>query len=142
MATTTFLGNATCNITQGVTTYDVTDQLSSAVLTVGNDALETTAFSTSNPTGRTYTAGLQQGELTLTLYLSYGSGEVEAALAACVGKTSTIVISPSGTTESPSNPEYTIEGFLESFSPLNSSIGELSTVDAVFTVSSWTRDIT
>jgi hypothetical protein len=142
MATTTFLGNATCNITQGVTTYDVTDQLSSAVLTVGNDALETTAFSTSNPTGRSYTAGLQQGELTLTLYLSYGTNEVEAALAACVGKTSTIVISPSGTTESASNPEYTIEGFLESFSPLNSSIGELSTVDAVFTVSSWTRDIT
>jgi hypothetical protein len=142
MATTTFLGNATCNITQGVTTYDVTDQLSSAVLTVGNDALETTAFSTSNPTGRSYTAGLQQGELTLTLYLSYGTNEVEAALAACVGKTSTIVISPSGTTESASNPEYTIEGFLESHTPINSSIGELSTVDAVFTVSSWTRDIT
>ena len=142
MATTTFLGNATCNITQGATTYDVTDQLSSAVLSVGQDALETTAFSTSNPTGRTYVGGLQQGELTLTLYLSYGTSEVEAALAACVGKTSTIVISPSGTTESASNPEYTIEGFLESFTPVNSSIGELATVDAVFQVSSWTRDIT
>lgn len=142
MATTTFLSNATVNITQGVTTWDVSDQLSSAVLSVGNESLENTAFSSSgSPTGRTYVGGLQTGELTLTLYLSYGSSEVEEALAACVGKTSTIVISPSGTTESASNPEYTIEGYLETFTPINSNIGELATVDVTFQVESWARDI-
>lgn len=142
MATTTFLSNATCNITQGATTYDVTDQLSSATLTIGYDQLETTAFSTSSPTGHTWTSGLQTGELTLTLYMSYGASEVEAMLAACVGKTSTIVISPSGTTESASNPEYTIEGYLESAPVINSTIGELATADVTFQVSTWARDIT
>ena len=35
MATTTFLSNATVNITQGATNYDVSDQCTAATLTVG-----------------------------------------------------------------------------------------------------------
>jgi hypothetical protein len=76
----------------------------------------------------------------MTLYLSYGASEVEEALAACVGKTSTLVISPSGTTESASNPEYTITAFLEGFTPINSAIGELATVETTWQISSWARD--
>lgn len=144
MATTTFLSNATVNITQGATTYDLSDQASTVSLTIGNEPLETTAFTSSgSPTGRTYTAGLQSVEVGLTLYLSYGSSEVEDALAACVGKSSTLVISPSGTTESATNPEYTITGaYLESFTPINSNIGELATVEVTFTGGTWSRDNT
>lgn len=143
MATTTFLSNATVNLTQGATTYDLSDQCSSVTLTIGNDALESTAFTSSgSPTGRSFVAGLQSVEVTLEMYLSYGSSEVEDALAACVGKSSTLVISPSGTTESASNPEYTIQGcFLESFTPINSSISELATVSVSFSGGTWTRDI-
>lgn len=143
MATTTFLSNATCNITQGATTWDVSDQLSSLTLTVGNEALETTSFTSSgSPVGRSYAPGLQMGEVAMTLYLSYGASEIEEMLAACVGKTSTLVISPSGTTESASNPEYTITAFLESHTPINSSIGELATVELTWSLSSWARDNT
>lgn len=148
MSTTTFLSNATVNITQGATTYDVSDQCSSVTLSVGNDALETTAFSSSGaPGGRSFVAGLQQVEVTLEMYLSYGATaapntEVETILAACVGKSSTLVISPSGVTESASNPEYTITGaYLESVTPINSTIGELATVSVVFTGGTFARDI-
>lgn len=143
MATTTFLSNATVNLTQGATTYDLSDQCSSVTLTIGNDALESTAFTSSgSPTGRSFVAGLQSVEVTLEMYLSYGSSEVEDALAACVGKSSTLVISPSGTTESATNPEYTITGaFLESFTPINSNMGELATVSVSFSGGSWARDI-
>lgn len=144
MATTTFLSNATVNLTQGMTSYDLSDQCSSVTLTVGNDALETTAFSSSGaPTGRSYVAGLQQVEVSLEMFLSYGSSEVEDALAACVGKSSTLVISPSGTTESATNPEYTITGaYLESFTPIASTIGELATLTVTFTGGTFARDIT
>lgn len=143
MATTTFLSNATVNLTQGATTYDLSDQCSSVTLTVGNDALETTAFSSSgSPSGRSYVAGLQQVEVSLEMYLSYGSQEVEDALAACVGKSSTLVISPSGTTESATNPEYTITGaYLESFTPISSTIGELATLTVTFTGGTFARDV-
>ena len=149
MATQTFLSNCTLNITQGATTWDVSDQCSNVTLTVGNEPLESTAFTSSgSPTGRTYVAGLQSVEVSMTMYLSYGSTaapdtETEAVLAACVGKSSTLVISPSGTTESAANPEYTITGaYLESFTPINSAIGELATVEVTFTGGTFARDIT
>lgn len=149
MATQTFLSNATVNITQGATTYDVSDNCNAVTLTIGNEPLESTAFSSSgSPAGRTYVAGLQSVEVSMTLFLSYGStaapdADIETVLAACVGKSSTLVISPSGTTESPSNPEYTIVGaYLESFTPINSTVGELATVEVTFTGGTWARDIT
>jgi hypothetical protein len=139
VATTTFLSNATVNLTQGATTYDLSDQVQSVTLTVGNDALEATAM---GDTGRKFVAGLQSVEVTMTLYLSYGSSEVEDALQNCVGKSSTLVISPSGTTESATNPEYTItNAYLENHTPINSTFGELATVDVTFTGGTFARDI-
>jgi hypothetical protein len=145
MATTTFLSNATINITQGATTYDLSDQANQVTLTVGQTALESTAF---GDTGVRMVGGLQSVECTIEFFLSYGgsgaTSEVETALAAMVGLgTTTLVISPSGTTESASNPEYTITNtMLENFTPINSTVGELATVTATFTGGTWARDIT
>lgn len=141
MATTTFLSNATVNITQGATSYDVSDQCTALTLTIGQDELETTAF---GDTGHKYVGGLQSVEVTMTLFLSYGTGEIEPLLAAAVGQgTTTLVISPSGTTESASNPEYTITNAMLANAPvINSSVGELATVDLTFTGGTWSRDNT
>jgi hypothetical protein len=145
MATATFLSNATINITQGATTYDLSDQANACTITVGVDSLESTAF---GDTGHRFVAGLQSVEVSIDFFLSYGgsgaTSEVETALAAMVGLgTTTLVISPSGTTETASNPEYTItNAMLESFTPINSTVGELATVTAVFTGGTWARDIT
>ena len=141
MATTTFLSNATVNLTVGVTTYDLSDQCTGCTITSGYDALEITAF---GDTAHKFTKGLQNVEVTLTLFNSYGSNEVEAALYDAVNTGScTLVISPSGTTESSSNPEYTIaSAMLSSFTPINSTVGELSVSEAVFQGGTWVRDIT
>ena len=141
MATTTFLSNATINITQGATTTDLSDQANAVTITVGQDALESTAF---GDTGHKFTGGLQTVDVSITFFLSYGATEVEAILASCVGTgTTTLVISPSGTTESATNPEYTItNAMLANFTPINSTVGELATVEATFTGGTWARDIT
>ena len=141
MATTTFLSNATINITQGATTTDLSDQANAVTITVGQDSLESTAF---GDTGHKFTGGLQTVDVSITFFLSYGSAEVEAILASCVGTgTTTLVISPSGTTESATNPEYTITNcMLANFTPINSTVGELATVEATFTGGTWARDIT
>ena len=141
MATSTFLSNATVNITQGVSTTDMSDQVRSCTITVGYDPLESTAM---GDTGHRFVQGLQSVEVTLEMFLSYGASEVEAVLNSCVGTgTTTLVISPSGTTESASNPEYTITNcMLESFTPVASTVGELAMVTAVFTGGTWVRDIT
>ena len=141
MATTTFLSNATINITQGVTTTDLSDQANACSITIGQDSLESTAFGDS---GHIYTGGLQSVEVSITFFLSYGAAEVEAILATCVGTGTTILtISPSGVSEAATNPEYTITNcMLASFTPINSTVGELATVEASFTGGTWARDIT
>jgi len=141
MATTTFLSNATVNITQGVTVYDVSDQCTAFSLVVGQEELDATSFGDS---GRKMVGGLQSVEVSMTLLLSYGSGEVEAMLADIIGKgTTTVVASPSGTTESPSNPEYTLSNVMFSTaSVINSTVGELATVELTGTAGTWARDIT
>lgn len=137
MATTTFLSNATV----AIGAVDVSDQCRSVTLTVGYDSLETTAMGSN---GRTYTKGLESVEVTLEMFNSYGTSEVEATLADIVGDgNTTLVISPSGTTESASNPEYTItNAMLASFTPVISSVGDLSIVNVTFTGGTFSRDIT
>ena len=141
MATTTFLSNATINLTQGATTTDLSDQANQCTITIGNDPLEVTAF---GDTGHRMAPGLQSVDVSITFFLSYGAAEVEAILASCVGLgTTTLVISPSGTTESASNPEYTIANcMLADFTPINSTVGEIATVTANFTSGTWVRDVT
>jgi hypothetical protein len=141
MATSTFLSNATVNITQGVTTTDLSDQCRSVTVTIGSDPLESTAM---GDTGHRFVGGLQSVEVTLEMFLSYGASEVEGILASCVGTGTTVLtISPSGTTESATNPEYIItNAMLENFTPIASTVGELAMVTAVFTGGTWVRDVT
>jgi hypothetical protein len=145
MATTTFLSNATINITQGATTYDLSDQANSCTITVGYAPLDVTAF---GDTGTRQTQGLMTADVSIDFFLSYGgtgaTSEVETALYAMLGTgTTTLVISPSGTTESASNPEWTIQNaMLANFTPINSKVGEIATVTAQWTGGTWARDIT
>ena len=136
MATSTYLSNPTVLIGA----VDVSDQCSSATLTVGYDSLESTAF---GDTGHRFVQGLQSVEVTLTLFASYGASEMEATLYAAVGTgTTTLVLSPSGTVESASNPEYTISNaMLATFTPINATVGELSTFEVTFTGGTFVRDI-
>jgi len=136
MATTTFLSNATFLI--GAT--DLSDQCRSVTLTVGNDQLENTAM---GATGHTYVGGLQTVDVSVEMFLSYGTGEVEATLAAAQNTAVTLTISPSGPSESSSNPEYTITNcYLANFTPIASVTGELGMVTANFVGGQFARDIT
>ena len=141
MATATFLSNATISITQGATTTDLSDQGNAVTITVGYDSLESTAF---GDTGHRFTQGLQSVDVSIDFFLSYGATEVEAILASCLGTGTTVLtISPSGTSESATNPEYVItNAMLASFTPINSTVGSLATVTAQFTGGTWVRDVT
>jgi len=139
MATVTYLPNPTVTVTSP-SAYTLTDHCSAATLTLTAEALENTAF---GQTSRTFTAGLFNNELTLTLFQGYGATEVETILNAMFGVASTIVISPAGATESASNPEYTLTGcYLETVTPISATVGELSVVEATFKGGSFVRDIT
>ncbi|MGA1111716.1 MAG: hypothetical protein ACO3VO_08980 [Ilumatobacteraceae bacterium] len=137
MATTTHLTNPHVTIA----TIDLGDQCTAATLRIGYDQLESTAF---GDTGRRFVKGLADVEVTLTLFLSYGTSEVEATLESVVGDgDTTIVIKATNATEGAANPHYTItNAMLASFTPINGTVGELATVDVTFVGGTWARDIT
>ena len=143
MPTSTYLTNPTVNLspTTGGAAVDLTDQCRSATITLGVDSLESTAF---GDTGHRFVPGLQTVSVELEMFLSYGAGEVEATLFANLGTgTTQLVISPSGVTESASNPEYTIINMqLVDFTPITGSVGELSMITASFIGGTYARDIT
>ena len=143
MATSTYLTNPTVNLapTTGGAKVDLTDQCRSATVTLGVDSLESTAF---GDTGHRFVPGLQTVSVELEMYLSYGTGEVEATLFANLGTgTTELTISPSGTSESASNPEYVIINMqLVDFTPITGSVSELSMVTASFIGGTYARDIT
>ena len=142
MATATFLSGATCNITPtGGAAVDVSDQLSKCEVMLGFELLESTSL---QDTGRQAVKGLQSVAVNLDLYLSYGASEMETLLSAIVDAGScTIVVSPSGTTESASNPEFTIvAATLDAAPVIMSSIGELAVASISFSNGTWARDIT
>ena len=143
MATSTYLTNPTVNLapTTGGAKVDLTDQCRSATVTLGVDSLESTAF---GDTGHRFVPGLMTVAVELEMFLSYGAGEVEATLFANLGTgTTELTISPSGTSESTTNPEYTIINMqLVDFTPITGAVGELSMVTASFIGGTYARDIT
>ena len=134
---TVYLSNPTVTI-GGV---DVTQNTSAASLEIGYDSLESTTF---GDTGHRFVSGLQMVNVTLTMFMNYGTGEIEATLFDQVGDgTTTLVISPSGASESASNPEYTISNAMwASFTPIVTTVAELSQVSVSYVGGTWVRDIT
>jgi len=126
MATSTYLSNPSLT----VNSVDLSDQTTSATLTVKYDALESTAFGTSS---RVYVAGLGDHELTVELFMSYAATETYATLATLVGTATTVVMKPTSSAVGATNPSFTLTGtYLEALPVIDASLGELSSISLTF----------
>ena len=122
----TYLSNPALTINS----VDLSDQCTSAVINYVSEQLENTTFSN---TSRSFTAGLFSNSITVTLYQSYAASETEASIYSLVGTTTTLVLKPTSSAVGATNPSYTLTGaFLSAHTPINASLGELSTIDLTF----------
>lgn len=140
MATTVYLSNPALTINA----VNLTDQATSAVLTFNYEQLETTAFGdTARKYGGSSVTSLQNNSFEVTLYQSYAASETEATIYGLVGIQTTITVSNTAaglTTPSATEPKYTLTGaYLESHTPINASLGELSTITLTFTGGTLTK---
>ena len=134
MATSVYLSSPALTINS----VDLTDQATSAVLTYNYEQLETTSFGdTARKFGGAAVTSLQNNSFEVTLYQSYAATETEATIYGLVGIQTTITVSPTAAglaTPSATSPKYTLTGaYLESHTPINASLGELSTITLTFT---------
>ena len=136
MTTTTYLSNPVVTVNSVV----LTDQCTAATVTHRFDQLEATAF---GDTDRKYVKGLGNHEVTLSLYLSYNSGDTYATLQSLVGTTTTVRVQPTAGTDSATNPGFILTGaFLAEMPVLNATMGELSTTDVTFVGGVYSVDTT
>jgi hypothetical protein len=137
MAGTTYLANPAQVLINNV---DLTDVCTSVTYTYQKEALENTAF---GQTARTFVAGLENNEITLTLFMQYTANDVYATLQPLVGDICAIKIKPSSGNESATNPIQILTGaYLAALPVFNGSVGELSTVDVTFQGGTWSADTT
>jgi hypothetical protein len=131
MATSVYLSNP--NVT--INSVDLRDQCTSATLNYVYEQLETTAFGdTARKYGASTVTSLQNNSVEIELYQSYAGSETEATIYGLVGITTNIVLAPATGVASATNPIYTLTGaYLESHTPINASLGELSTITLTFT---------
>ena len=131
MATSVYLSNPSVTINS----VDLRDQCTSATLNYVYEQLETTAFGdTARKFGASAVTSLQNNSVEIELYQSYAAAETEATIYGLVGIQTTIVVAPATGTATATNPIYTLTGaYLESHTPINASLGELSTITLTFT---------
>lgn len=102
----------------------------SVTLTYEKEAVEVTTF---GATGRTFQAGLQNISCEVTFMQDFAATEVEATVYPLVGTTTTVVIKPTSGAVSATNPSYTLSStYLAAHTPVNGTVGELSTTVLTF----------
>ena len=127
MATSTYLSSPVVT----VNSVDLSDQTTSAVITRVIEALESSSFASNS---RTYTSGMENSTITVTLYNSYAVTETYATLKALVGTQTTVTIKPTSAATSATNPIHTLTGtYLETLPLINGQLGALDTIDITFT---------
>jgi hypothetical protein len=126
MATSTYLSNPVVT----VNAVALTGFATAATLTRTITAADVTAF---GETARTYGATLEDSELTVSLYMTYGASEVYATLKGLVGTRTTVKVKPGSGSASATNPEMVLTGaYLEALPVLNGNLGEISSIDISF----------
>jgi len=103
---------------------NLSTSLNSVELALESDSLETTAFGT---TFRESIGGLKSGSLTLQFMQDFAASSVDATLFPLYNTLATVVIVPTSSTVSATNPSYTAVCLVNSYSPFASSVGDIAT---------------
>jgi hypothetical protein len=118
------------SITVGGT--DFSTSLASAELTIESDDVETTSFGSG---WRSRVGGLRQASITLEFHQDFGAGSVDATLFPLLNTLATVVIKPTSSTVSATNPSYTAVCLVNQYQPFASSVGDLATLSVTWPVS-------
>ena len=139
MATSVYLSNPVVTINS----VALTDQCTSAVVNYVYEQLETTAFGdTARKFGGAAVTSLQNNSIEIELFQSYAASETEATVFGLTGVTTTLIVAPASGVASATNPIYTLTGcYLESHTPINASLGELSTITLTFAGGALTKAV-
>lgn len=113
-----------------VNSVDLSDHVTQVVLNYEVDAVEVTAMSDG---AHKFTGGLTNVSATVDFQQDFEAASVDATIEPLVGTVTTVVIKPTSAAVGATNPTYTLTGtYVASHTPLNASVGDLSTTSVEF----------
>ena len=115
---------------------DFSDHLASVTIDLSADEVETTAFGGSG--FRTRVGGLKDGSITLSFHNDFattGSGAVDSTIWSLFNTAATVVVTPTSSAVSASNPSYTGVFLVSQVNPISGSVGDLATRDVTWPTS-------
>ena len=110
---------------------DFSDSLAAVTLDVSREQLEITAFGDS---ARRYIGGLQDSSVTLSFHQDFAAGAVDSTIWSNLGGTVAIVIKPTSSAVSATNPSYSFNALVVQSTPFASNVGDLATMDVTWPV--------
>lgn len=111
---------------------DLSSALHSIDLTIQADEVDTTTF---GGAWKTVTGGLRSGSVKLNFYQDFGAGAVDATLWPLVNTLATVVITPTSSAVSATNPAYTAICLVSQYQPFSSTVGDLATLSVTWPTS-------
>ena len=111
---------------------DLSTSLQSVNLTIQSDEVETTTFGGG---WKTMVGGLKSGSLQLNFFQDFGVSSVDATLWPLLNTIGTVVIKPTSTAVSATNPSYTVLALVSQTQPFNSSVGDAATLSITWPTS-------
>lgn len=113
-------------------TYDMSTVVQSISLNINYEQLDVTA---SGDSSRKYLKGLAAHQISGTLYLdqaAIAAGSTRAVLDSLKGTAAAFELAPNGSTASSTNPKYSGSCFVNGYTPVNGTIGDVATIDFTF----------
>lgn len=112
---------------------DISANTARAELVINAAEVDTTDFGSGGFTE--VIGGLKSGQVTLDFHNDFGAGGVSDLLKDLVGTIGTVVIDPTGAGAGATNPVYTAEVLISSFTPIAGAVGDLATFSVTFPTS-------
>ncbi len=118
------------DVTLSVGGTDLSDNVQSIVVSQDAEDLDGTGMGASS---RAHVRGLRDDRIEVTFLQDFAASQVDATLAALYTSTGfAIVVKPTSSAVSSTNPSYTMTGILLNYQPINATVGEISTPQVTF----------
>lgn len=111
---------------------DFSSSLSSVELSIESDDVETTAFGS---TFRTRIGGLKTASLKLDFFQDFGASSVDTTLFPLLNTLATVVVVPTSSAVSATNPSYTALCLVNQYMPISSAVGDIATLSITWPTS-------
>jgi hypothetical protein len=116
-----------------INSVNLSSYISSVTLSTSTDVVETTGFSST--AARTRVAGLQDNSVTIEFFQDFATSLVEQTIYPLLGSTTSVVVLPTSSAASATNPSYTFTALVSEWQPLSGAVGELSTASVTWPIS-------